>query len=103
MLCFFIYFFLLVKDTAWQHGVQAVQQPRATLSTQYEPLNKNKQLLHTIASTILVRFYSFFSKKRSLQPVAKKVKGRQQRALFKFLCKKQHARGSNIKYRPVID
>ena len=53
------------------------------LSTHCEPLNKNKQLLHTIALTILVHFHSLFGNKRSLQPVAKKVQGRQQRATQK--------------------
>jgi len=68
ILRFFMYFFILVKYTPWQHGEQAVQWTIATLSTQYEPLNKNKQLLHsiankqllhTIASTILVLFFHF--------------------------------------------
>jgi len=56
-----------------------------TWSTQYEPLNKNKQLLHTIASIILVRFYSFFWNKPILKPVAKKVQGSQQKGTSKAI------------------
>jgi len=82
ILRFFIYFFILVKYTPWQHGVHDVQHTIATLSTHYKPLNKNKQLFHTIASTTLVLF-SFSWNKHSLQPIAKKVQGRQQRATQK--------------------
>jgi len=104
MLRFFIYYFILVNYTPWQHEVQAVQQTIATMSTHYEPLNKNKQLLHTIASTILVLF-SFSWNKHSLQPTAKKVQGHQQRApqkqhsfcgLFNFFGRTQPAYSSKI-------
>jgi len=60
----------------WEHCAHKI-------STHYEPLNKNKQLLHTIALTILVHFHSLFCNKHSLQPVAKKIQGGQQRATQK--------------------
>ena len=56
MLCFFVYFFFLVKNTAWQHGVQAVQQTVATLSircsTNSTTAGNNKLLKKKVTPTM---------------------------------------------------
>ena len=90
MLWSFIYFFLLVKNTAWQHGVQAVQHPVATLSAHScstnsitvgnnkllkKKLTLNKQWQHSVFAV-----WGFF---------------------FSIFKEKHTADGSNIKYRPI--
>jgi len=83
MLSFFICFFFLIKNTAWQHGVQAVQHTVATLSTRCCSTNSitagnnkllKKKLTPTNNGNIVFLLcevsFSVFSRKNTLQMVA---------------------------------